>query len=215
MINTEICGGSNNGNGGSGCGDGNGVCENEVDISNCGVPECISSDIQNEIVGGEPRSNSVTATSLDGGDSWGWVQAYIFGVEEHSDTFDLWAGATENNANNEGTFVGTARVEVAECDDTIEGGLTSVVTWNVPDDTQFPLDNGLCMKTGTRYVHISNELPEMISNDETDEWDYLLTNRYDNQCCVQGQPCYIILQTSVSSYYCEESNVRCSFDAEL
>lgn len=188
------------------------MCENTVDVSACGASQCTVSDIEDEIVGGEPRTNSVTATSLDGGDSWGWVQVHTFGVEENLGVFDLWAGATENNANNEGTFVGTATVQVAECDDTLEEGQTSVVTWNVPDDTQFPLDNGLCMKTGTRYVHISNELPEVVSNDASEEWDYALTNRYENKCCVQGQPCYIILQTSVSSYYCETLDVMCSFD---
>lgn len=190
------------------------MCDNTVDITSCGAPTCTVSDITNEVVMGEPRTNSVTGTSLDGGDSWGWVQVIELGEATSSSTFDLWAGATENNANNEGTFVGTAFVEITECDDTVEGGQTSVVTWNVPGDFQFPLDSGLCMRTGSRHVHVSTVLPEDVSNDEgqINEWDISSTSSYENKCCIIGQTCYVILQTSVSSYYCEENDTQCSFE---
>ena len=191
------------------------MCENTVDITSCGAPACTVSDITEDVIFGEPRSNSVIASSLQGGDSWGWVQVFTQGDNVVTSTFNLWAGATENNANNEGTFVGTATVEVAICGElSIEGGQPSVVTWDVPEDVQFPLDNGLCMQTGTRHVHIATVLPENVSNDanQIDEWDISLTSSYQNTCCVSGQTCYVILQTSVSSYYCEADNVPCSFD---
>jgi len=147
-------------------------------------------------VRGEPGSDSQLIRD-NGGGNWGWFQKFTFG-EDYNGTQTLWAGAGQNNANNEGTFVGTAVVDVMEC----SSARTSTVAWDIPGDS------GLCIQTGTLDVHVSLELPKNGRRNS------FAPGLYKNGCCLRGQTCYVILHTSVVAAFCpNNSSATCSFDS--